>query len=191
MATTNTNRNLLISEEISHSSVKGLIDSILRFNHEDNEKENTIANYDRNKHPIILNVNSGGGSVYAGFALISAIEMSKTPVYTVGIGIIASMAVPIVLSGEKRFTHKHTTFMIHDMSSGAIGTVTEMSRKLEDAKVLKGKYESYILSKTSIRKAELEENDERVKDWFFDADEAVKLGVAHAVIESLDEIVGD
>jgi ATP-dependent Clp protease protease subunit len=73
----NNSRNIVLSSDITSSSVADIIESILDINTLDDEFEGDLQDYYR--EPIKLVVNSFGGSVYDGFALIAAIEHSKTP----------------------------------------------------------------------------------------------------------------
>ena len=99
-------RNLVLSGEISEESAKKIIQHISDINEDDFGKDN--------RTPIQLKINSIGGSMYDGFAIIGAIDSSETPVYTYGYGAIMSMALPILISGHKRFAHPLTTFMYHE-----------------------------------------------------------------------------
>jgi ATP-dependent Clp protease, protease subunit len=176
---TKENRNLLLCDYVTSGTVKPLIEAITRINREDDKNEKTFNGYDRNSFPITLTINSGGGTVYDGIALISAIEMSKTPVHTVAIGVNASMGLFIFVAGHKRYAHRLTTFMYHDVSYGQGGTVEQHERRMGSIKALKTKCIDFLLERTNLRKEELENMDGRVEDWYIDADEAVKLGIAH------------
>ena len=76
-------RNILISEEIDSSSVKTAVNKIMDINYDDDLKEQDYKDWVR--EPIMLFINSGGGSAYNSFALADVIKASKTPVYTVAI----------------------------------------------------------------------------------------------------------
>lgn len=51
--------------------------------------------------------------------------------------------------------------------------------------LMRDRVTNYILSKTSIRRSELEEANNAIKDWYFDVDEAIKLGVATGKVEKV------
>src|ERR1700743_3325139 len=53
------------------------------------------------KMPISLYINSPGGSVYAGLAIYDTMQMIKTPVSTVAIGVSASMGTALLTAGTK------------------------------------------------------------------------------------------
>ena len=107
-------RDLLLSDRISQGTVKDIIKDIFEINFDDDEKEEIYKDWERK--PIQLFINSYGGSVYAGLALIDVIKRSKTPVHTVCIGSCMSMALWVWLSGAKRFVGEFATLMFHDIS---------------------------------------------------------------------------
>lgn len=94
-------RRLIINAEIDDSVIDTIVYHILRYNRLDKglSKEN--------RKPILLYLNSPGGSIYPGYGLISAIESSITPIYTINQGMCASMAFLIFLAGTKRFSMKN------------------------------------------------------------------------------------
>ncbi len=68
-------RNLVLSSSITDTAVRDIIESILDINSADDDLSAELTDYKR--EPIKLVINSFGGSVYDGFALIAAIEQSK------------------------------------------------------------------------------------------------------------------
>lgn len=74
-------RDLLLSDRISQGTVKDIIKDIFEINFDDDEKEEIYKDWERK--PIQLFINSYGGSVYDGLALIDVIKRSKTPVHNV------------------------------------------------------------------------------------------------------------
>ena len=65
---------------------------------------------------IHLYINSPGGQVASAFHLIDTIKQSKIPVYTYGMGMIASCGVLLMMSGEKghRYVTQNTSVMSHN-----------------------------------------------------------------------------
>ena len=71
-------RDLLLPDDISPKSAENILKDIFEINAADDQKEETYK--DRQRQPIRLFVNSYGGSVYDGLALVDVIRHSKTPV---------------------------------------------------------------------------------------------------------------
>ncbi len=102
-----------------------IVDNIMAYNRED---------YDipvEERKPIRLYINSPGGDVNEGFAVISAIELSKTPVYTINIGTWYSMAFLIGISGHKRFSLPYMTFLMHDGTTFTFDSGSKAQDKME------------------------------------------------------------
>lgn len=126
-------RKLYLSSEINSleceegcnehlSSTGHIIRQIIEYNEEDKELPSD------ERIPIRLFINSPGGNVSEGFPLVSAIELSKTPVYTINIGKWASMAFWIGITGHKRFALPYTEFLMHEGSlftAGSVGSVQD------------------------------------------------------------------
>lgn len=94
-------RDLLLSDRISQSTVKDIIKDIFEINFDDDEKEEIYKGWERT--PIRLFINSYGGNVYDGLALIDVIKRSKTPVHTVCIGSCMTWLYGYGFPGAKRF----------------------------------------------------------------------------------------
>ena len=169
-------RNLVLSGEISEESAKEIIQHISDINEDDFGKEE--------RFPIQLKINSIGGSMYDGFAIIGAIESSETPVYTYGYGAIMSMALPILVSGVKRFAHPLTTFMYHECldTFGHYEKVSILKENLEETERVMEMYDDHILNKTSFTKKQLDKVKKGKFDWYFDINEAIKYKVIDQVI---------
>ena len=169
-------RNLVLSGEISEESAQNIIQHISDINEDDFGKEERL--------PIQLKINSIGGSMYDGFAIIGAIESSETPVYTYGYGAIMSMALPILVSGVKRFAHPLTTFMYHECldTFGHYEKVSILKENLEETERVMEMYDDYILNKTSFTKKQLDKVKKGKFDWYFDINEAIKYKVIDQII---------
>lgn len=170
-------RNLVLSGEINEESAQNIIQHI----NDINEDDHTLSS---EREPICLKINSIGGSMYDGFAIIGAIESSITPVYTCGYGAIMSMALPILLSGHKRFAHQLTSFMYHECLSvfGDYEKVTTLKENLEETERLSDMYDDYILSKTSLTQKQLDKVKKGKYDWYFDTDDAIKYKIIDQII---------
>jgi ATP-dependent Clp protease protease subunit len=169
-------RNLVLSGEISEESAQNIIQHISDINEDDFGKEERL--------PIQLKINSIGGSMYDGFAIIGAIESSETPVYTYGYGAIMSMALPILVSGVKRFAHPLTTFMYHECldTFGHYEKVSILKENLDETERVMEMYDDYILSKTSFTKKQLDKVKKGKFDWYFDINDALKYKVIDQII---------
>ena len=146
-------RDLLLSDDISQSAVTGVIKNIFKINSDDDEKEEIYKNWKR--EPIRLFINSYGGSVYDGLALINIIKNSKTPVHTVCIGSCMSMALWIWLSGEKGLVGESATLMSHDISSFTYGKTEGIKQELNEMIRLQEMLVLEIVGKSMVKEETL------------------------------------
>ncbi len=136
------------------------------------------------RKPIKIFINSDGGSVDAVMHVIDMIRLSKTPVITIGMGKVYSAGGLLLMAGHKRYVFPHTSCLIHDGSSGAIGDVGKLLDNLEFTRDLEKRLKAYILSQTKITEEMYDQNYRR--DWFMFSDEMLELGIADEIITDID-----
>ena len=139
------------------------------------------------RRPIKIFINSDGGSVDTVLHIIDMIGLPKTPVYTIGMGRVYSAGGLLLMAGHKRYIFQHTSCLIHDGSSGAIGSIGKMLDNLEFTKELEKRMKQYILSSTHISEEQYDQNYRR--DWFMFSDEMIELGIADEIVADIDTIL--
>ena len=169
-------RDLFISDRICQSSVIDAIKEICEINRDDDQKEELYRNFERK--PIRLFINSYGGGVYSGLALIDVIKRSKTPVHTVCIGSCMSMALWIWLAGEKCIIGEHGTLMFHDLSVFAIDKTEGLKQELDEMLRLQAILVSEITEKSLVKEETLRDYITRKAEWYIPAKEAIALKLA-------------
>lgn len=100
--------------------------------------------------PIYILIDSPGGNVLDGAVLVSAIESSKAPVYTVCIKMCASMASTIHAYGKKRMMTDRSVLMYHPASASARGTIEAMKSLTDFYNRYVNKFEAYIANRAKI-----------------------------------------
>ena len=157
-----------------------VVKMIIRCNHEDKNKR--VAD----RTPIKIMINSGGGDVQVMLTIIKAIQMSKTPVYTICFSNAMSAAAEILASGHRRYSMPGACVMVHSGSCSYGGTMeqAESCKKYVDALTKRATDEfvahTKIDAKTLKRKG--------ASDWYMDENEALKNGIIDVIITDLDEI---
>lgn len=136
------------------------------------------------KKDIFLYINSPGGSVYDALAIYDTMQFVTNDVQTVGIGIQASAAAFLLSSGTKgkRYVLPNASVMIHQPSSGTRGKVTDQEIDLRESLRVKKLLEEIMAKNTGQSTKQIHEDMER--DKWLTAKEAVKYGLADAVISS-------
>lgn len=178
------NRKIIISEQITDKLAEEVIAQILAINDFD-EHMSVVTTY--KVEPIEMFINSGGGSATAGNAIITAMEMSETPIITYGIGIVASMALAIFVSGDIRIASRLARFMYHSVAYGSEGHIKDHEDSIKEANVLQELYDGIFLDRTKITKELMERTRKEKKDFFFSGAKAVKLGVADDILPKPDK----
>jgi ATP-dependent Clp protease, protease subunit len=134
------------------------------------------------KKEVKLYINSPGGSVTAGLAIIDTMRHIKNPISTVCVGIAASMGAVILAAGDngKRFSLPNSEIMIHQPMGGVEGQATDIA--ITAKQILKIRDNLYkILAEASGKTvAQIEKDSDR--DYFMSADEAKKYGLIDKVL---------
>ena len=174
----NINNRLYFYSEIERNKVLQLNKSIIQLNNELPIQKLSYALEEEIK--IYININSYGGSVFAGLSAMDEIINSKTPIYTIVDGCCASAATFLSVVGDKRFIKKHSYMLIHQLSSSFWGKHSQFLDELENQKklmdVIKNVYKKYT-------KIPMKEIDEKLKhDLWFDAQTCLKYGLVDEII---------
>ena len=138
-----------------------------------------------NNDDISIYINSPGGSITSGMAIYDTMNIIKSDVSTICIGMSASMAAFLLSSGKKgkRYILPNAEVMIHQPLGGAQGQATEI--KIAATRILKLKDKlNKILSKNTNQPLEKIQNDTE-RDYFLDAEEAKQYGIVDKIIENM------
>lgn len=173
-------RVIFINEDIKASSVSEAIIAIQRINEYDAKQEEKYKKYDRK--PIKLYIDSYGGEVYSGLALVNLMTSSKTPIHTYCYSKAMSMGAMIFIAGHKRYIHKNATIMIHQLLSGAFGELKNIEERVESLDELNSILFKIIRKRTNVSKKKLKEIKNLKRDWFIIGKKNIKLGIATDLI---------
>ncbi|MCD5389971.1 MAG: ATP-dependent Clp protease proteolytic subunit [Candidatus Pacebacteria bacterium] len=132
---------------------------------------------------ITLYVNSPGGSVSAGMAIIDTMHFIKPKVSTVCIGLAASMGAMILSQGEKgkRFVLPNSEVMIHQPLTGIQGQASDIVIAADNVNKLKKKLTKMIAVATGQKLAKVESDMDR--NYWMDAAESKKYGIVDDIIK--------
>lgn len=135
------------------------------------------------KRDIKLYINSPGGSVYDGLAIIDTMNYIQPDVQTIGIGLQASMGAMLLACGEKgkRFVLPNARIMIHQPSSGTEGKVTDQEITLRESIYVKQRLIEIFAKQTGKSVKQVEQDMDR--DNWMSAEEAKAYGIIDEVIK--------
>jgi ATP-dependent Clp protease protease subunit len=132
--------------------------------------------------PIRLIINSFGGEVYSGLALIDTIDNSSTPVYTICHGSAMSMALIVYSAGHNRYASKNATFMYHEAAYPIEGKVAHHKQELKEVERVDSICDNYLLSKTSFTQKQLNSVKKIQGEWYFDIETAQEHGLVNEIL---------
>ena len=135
------------------------------------------------KKDITLYVNSPGGGIQAGLAIVDTMNHIKPDVSTVCMGMSASMGAVILSQGAKgkRFALPNAEVMIHQPLTGVEGQASDIEITAKHIISLKNKLYDMFAKVTGKTKAQIEKDSDR--DYWMSADEAKKYGIVDSVIK--------
>ena len=158
-------RIIMLSGEVNDQMANSIIAQLLFLDAQDNTKD------------IYMYINSPGGVITSGMAIVDTMNFIKSPVSTIATGMAASMASIILAEGEKgkRFALPHATVLIHQPLGGAQGQATEIHIAAEE--ILKTrKMINELLAKDSGQDIETIKRDTE-RDHYMTAQEAKDYGL--------------
>lgn len=176
------NREIWINTDIDEAVVEWT-QQILQWNREDKDIEPS------ERKVIKVFINSNGGCLNSIMHLITILQMSTTPVMTIGLGKCYSSGGLLLMSGNKgmRYIFDTTSVLIHDGGTGSASDTGKFIDYAEYVKMTEQRTKDYILKNTKITEKDYDRNYRR--DWWILGDEAIRLGVADKIITNLDEIL--
>ena len=136
--------------------------------------------YDIPTPPIRLHINSPGGSLLDGLAAVDFILHSKAPVHTIIDGSAASAATLMSVVGKRRYIHKHSFMLIHQLSSALFGKYEELVDDFENSTKLMNTIKGIYTKHTKIPEKTLKELLKR--DLWLDSQTCLKYGLVDEVI---------
>ncbi len=132
---------------------------------------------------ISVYINSPGGDVSAGWAIMDTMHYIKAPVSTIGMGLVASMGATLLAAGDKgkRFALPNTKIMIHQPLGGFEGQVTDVEIRVKELQRTKKKLIQQMVEFTGRKEKEVFEAMER--DNWMCPDEAKEFGLIDGVLQ--------
>jgi ATP-dependent Clp protease protease subunit len=134
---------------------------------------------------ILIHIDSYGGLVHSLLSIYDIINyISRCDIATLCTGKAMSCGQILLASGKKgkRFATPNARILVHQLSAGTRGKLSDMETDINETKELNKILEDIILKHTKINKTELKKLFE--KDSYISAKEALKYGIIDHIIES-------
>jgi len=161
-------RTILLSGEVNKPLAERVIRQLLLLEAESSD-------------PIKVMIDSPGGDVNAGYAIFDMIRFVNAPVYTVGMGLVASAGALILLAApkERRIGLPNSAYLIHQPLSGMRGVATEIEIHAREMEKMRVKLNQLIADETGQAMSRVEKDTDR--DYWLDSAEAVTYGLLSRV----------
>ena len=169
-------RQIILSGEVNKELAEKVIRQLL------------ILEADSASKPIYVYIDSPGGDVDAGFAIFDMIRFIKPPVYTVGMGLVASAGALILLAAPKnyRLGLPNSHYLIHQPLSGIKGVATDIEIHAKEIEKIRAKINALIAEETGKDVDEVAKDTDR--DYWLSADEAAAYGLILQVIKTRSDL---
>lgn len=163
-------RIVFVSGEVEDGMANAIVAQLLFLQAMDSKKE------------ISMYINSPGGSVTAGLAILDTMKMIKCPVATYCVGQAASMGAILLAAGEKGRRHAlpHSRIMIHQPWGGAQGKASDIEITAREILRLKDILNGVLAESSGKTLEEVAHDTDR--DYFMSAKDAKNWGIVDKVM---------
>ena len=164
-------RIILVSTPINDQTASVVVAQLLHLSNEDPEA------------PIQMYISSPGGVVYSGLGIYDTMKMIPNQIHTVAVGFTASFGTILLTAGTKgyRYALPHATIHMHQPLGGAQGQASDIEIQANEILRLKKLLNGILAESTDKTIEEIESDTNR--DFYLNAEEAVKYGLVDKVLE--------
>lgn len=165
-------RHILLATDIDTEEATAIVSQIKQLEAESPEE------------PIFMTINSHGGSIHDALAIYDALRGSSCPIVTIVEGNCMSAAGLIHAAGDVRLCNKHAVFFYHQpiVSEMSIDSPLGMAASSEHYKWSKQTLDEIQRERYGIKKRVWDKEFGESTARYFYAEEALKLGIVHAVV---------
>lgn len=168
-------RIIMLSGEINDQTANSVISQLLFLDAQDSTKD------------IYIYINSPGGVITSGLAIMDTMNFIRSDVQTIAIGMAASMASVLLATGTKgkRFALPNSTVLIHQPLGGAQGQATEIEIAAEEIIKTRKKMNQILADATGQDIETILRDTER--DHYLTAEEAKNYGLIDDILVNTRE----
>jgi ATP-dependent Clp protease, protease subunit len=163
-------RIIFLGTPINDQVANAIVAQLLFLDREDPERD------------IQMFINSPGGVIYSGMAILDTMQLVRAPISTVAVGSTASFGTIVLASGTKgkRYTLPNATIHLHQPLGGAEGQATDIAIHAKEILRLRDKINNILVKATGQPMERIAQDTER--DFFLDAKAAVDYGIVDEVL---------
>lgn len=167
-------RIIFLGTQVDDHTANSIIAQLLFLDNQDCEK------------PISFYINSPGGSVTAGLAILDTMNHIKSEVHTICVGQAASMGAVLLSAGEKgkRFALPNSRVMIHQPLGGASGQASDI--EIQTKEILRIKEKLYQILATNCDQTIEKITTDCDRDYIMNAEESLEYRIIDKVLEETE-----
>jgi len=164
-------RIIFLGSPITDQSANLIVAQLLYLSREDPDKG------------IQMYINSPGGQIYAGLAILDTMQMIPNKVSTVAVGVTASFGTVLLAAGTKgqRYALPHATIHMHQPLGGAEGQASDIEIQAREILRLKAHLNELLASVTGQTIEVIEKDTDR--NFYMNAEQAVEYGLVDKVLQ--------
>jgi len=168
-------RQILLTGEVNKALAEKIVRQLLVLEADNNE-------------PIYVFIDSPGGDADAGYAIFDMIRFINAPVYTIGMGLVASAGALILLAApkERRLSLPNSHYLIHQPSSGMKGVATDIEIHAREIEKMRERINKLIATETGKPFKQVEKDTDR--DCWLNAEESVAYGLVSKIISKRKDL---
>ncbi|WGK68464.1 ATP-dependent Clp protease proteolytic subunit [Candidatus Haliotispira prima] len=169
-------RSIMLTGEINKEMTDRICKQLLYLNHESATE------------PVKMYIDSPGGDADAGYAIFDMIRFIEAPVYTIGLGLVASAGALVLIAPpkEQRLSMPNSHYMIHQPLSGIRGVASTIEIHAREVEKLRDRINHDIAEATGKKAKEVANDTDR--DYWLSGEEAVEYGLVSRVVSNIAEL---
>ena len=169
-------RSIMLTGEVS----KDMTDQVC--------KQLLYLNSESKTEPIQIYIDSPGGDVDAGYAIFDMIRFVDAPVYTIGLGLVASAGALILIAPPKqqRLALPNSHYMIHQPLSGIRGVATTIEIHAREVEKLRERINAHIAEATGKKLEQVAQDTDR--DYWLGSEEAKDYGLVADIVANMQQL---
>ena len=168
-------RKIFLWGAVTERSSRDIVEKLLYLNMQDPNS------------PIYFFIHSPGGVISSGMAIYDTMEMLQAPVYTITLGMAASMGAVLFAAGKKghRYLFPHARIMIHQplISGQIIAPAIDLKIQAEEIKKTREELNRILAEKTGQPLEKIAKDTDR--DFYMTAEEAISYGIADKIVKNI------
>ncbi|TMC60579.1 MAG: ATP-dependent Clp protease proteolytic subunit [Chloroflexi bacterium] len=163
-------RIVFLGTPINDQVANAIVAQLLFLDREDPERD------------INLYINSPGGVIYSGMAILDTMQLIRAPISTIAVGSTASFGTIVLAAGTqgKRYALPNATIHLHQPLGGMEGQATDIAIHAKEILRLRDKINEILVKATGQPWERIARDTER--DFFLDAKGAVEYGIVDEVL---------